>query len=885
MSIKTYFYEDFSAKDLDESVVGRKGMSLFQLKDADVPVPPFFVVPPELFEELIYKAFGNDVEKYLRRKTAPDPIDVEKLLLETQLPSELEEDLFKAYAKLSGFNDAWVAVRSSVIYLPDKKVLFSGVFDTEVNIRGFEDLIKAMKKVYASIFKDYVVGYAQKHNIDLSQLKMAVVVQKMVQAEVSGVTYTKELITQDESKMSIEAVFGLGDVIANGEITPDRYVLNKDDLTFLEKKVSPQEWMNIRMLSTKGQGGVERVNISSSWSHQQKLEDRFLKEIAKICLLIEDSFGASQNIEWVWEGGRPWIIQNKLFYTPQSQKRDQEQYSNALLNPILNVVKEKKEEEIRREADKEVCEDKACEEKKTKKKEKDLSELDKKIAKLSSKFEEFAKKKTQKEEKKIEKITKDINKEKEEITKNISKSLLKDDLQAKGFAFLATGIGVSQGKKVGRVMFVNSKNFKNLTISKENILVLTEMFPGVENVALRSGGVLMNVGGISSDLSVLCREFSIPAIFGVKDIESYAKEGNFVKMDANAGAVYVYKEEMEEEKEEKAKGNEKGNIDYTVVEKVKAKKEEQEKEEQEKPKPQEDIVETPEIPKTATEVYISSKDFAKLDKYIYENANGIAFLDLEKLILHEKRHPLAFVESGQMADYTNLIAKKIDSVADMFKGNEVIVSIGGYRSKDFAQLTKGKNFEKNDNTRGAVRYLQNPDFAKVVLKIVSKTRNLYRNKNVSLAVHSPFSAENMIAMKKKILSFGLRRNSTFKLYSIIDNPSEAILVEDILDSNIDGLVINTPALARQMQGLSLYDQKAVYSLETNSLFKTLESITEKLKNKDSKIIGITENNQKLIEKYIELGVCAVVVDGSEFEKTKKTISEKETQIILSRSRF
>ena len=881
MSKTSYFYEDFSAKDLDESVVGRKGISLFKLKEADVPVPPFFVVSPVVFDGLVYNAFGSDIEKYIKEKNLPDPLDVEKILLRTDFPPDIEEELFKEYAKLSGFNDAWVAVRSSVVYLPNNRILFSGVFATEVNVRGFEEVLKAIKTVYASIFRDSVVFYAKNHNVDLSKIKMSVVVQKMVQAEVSGVTYTKELITQDESKMSIEAVFGLGDVISNGEITPDRYVLNKKDLTFLEKKVSPQEWMNIRKLNTKGQGGVEKVSISSSWSHQQKLEDRFLKEIAKISLLIEDSFGRSQNIEWVWEGGKVWVIQNKFVYTPQVPKPQEKKFSNVILHPVLDAVKQKKQEEIQKEVEEKVCEDKVCEEKKVQKQKKKMTELDEKIAKLSNKFEEFAKKKTLQESKKIEKLSEDIRKEKKEITENVSKSLIKESLKVKNFKFLTSGVGVSGGNKIGQVIHVNSKNFKDLVISKENILVIKEIFPGVENAMFLSGGVLMDLGGYSSDISMLCREFKIPAIVGVRNLQRIIKEGSFVKMDANSGALYIYDEsEKEEEKKEQ-------EVDYEVVIDAQAIKKEEKKEEVKKEEKnlREDFTQVPDIPTTATDVYITSKDITSLSKYVLENCSGLVFLDLEELMLSEKRHPLAFVEDGQAVEYTNLLAKKVDSIADMFSGNEIILSLGKFRSQDFAALTKGKSFENDEATKGVMRYLQNPEFTEIALKIISKARNVYRNKNISLALHSPLSKENMISIKKKILSSGLRRNSSFKLYAVIENPSEVLLVDDIVDANIDGLVINTPNLAKQMQGLSPYDEKAIYSLETSSLFKTLETIYQKVKNTKATIIGITENNEKLVKKYVELGVCGLVVDGEKFVDTKKIISVKETEIILSRAKF
>ncbi len=856
MSGFVYFYEAHAAKDLNESVVGRKGMSLFELKDKDVPVPSFFVISPLIYEDIVFKAFGDSIEKYLKEKKLPDPLDVEKVLMKATFTAEVEEELFKAYAKLSGFNDAWVAVRSSVVYTPNKKVLFSGIFNTEVNVRGFDELLQSVKRIYVSMFKDSVLSYANRHNVDFSQLKMSVVVQKMVQAEVSGVTYTTDLITQDRNKMSMEAVFGLGDVIANAEITPDRYVLNKKDLSFEDKKISPQEWMNIRILNTKGKGGIERINISSSWSHQQKLEDRFLREIAKICLLIEDSFGKPQNVEWVWESGKVWIIQNKSILKKSAPKVEEKKFSNVILDPVLDVLKKKKEEEIVQQKTEEIPSP--------------LNDIEDKIAKLSGKFEELSKKKFIEEKKDIEKKEEKIKKEKEDMMQDISKGLMKENLKMKNMCFLTSGVGISSGTKIGKVMHVNSRNHKDLVVTKENVIILEDIFPGALDAVFLSGGVLMDLGGLSSDVSILCREFSVPGIFGIKNVSKLLQDDDFVKIDANSGGIYIYKEQekVDEPVDE---------IDYEILndEKTSVKKEEK-------------VVEKKtflDVPTTATKVYISSKDISSLEPAILEHSCGLAMLDLEEMMISEKRHPEAFLNEGKMAEYTNFLAKKIDTISDMLHGNDIIISLGSHRSLDFAELTKGKTYEEGDQSRGVSRYLQSSDLTSIALKTIVKARNLYRNKNISLAFHSPLNGDNMVAIKKKDLSLGLRRNSTFKLYAIIENPSEVILIEDILSANIDGLILNTPALAKQMQGLSLFDEKAVYSLDSNSLFKTIDNIKEDLRNQRIELLGVTENNPNLLKKYIELGFCGVVVDGEKFVEMKKIIADKEAEIVFSRGRF
>jgi phosphoenolpyruvate synthase/pyruvate phosphate dikinase len=192
-----FFCEDSSAKDLNENKVGRKGVSLFKLKDMDVPVPDFFVVSGTSFVNFCLGAFDTYEKKLLDNGKNPEDEEVQEALLKYEFPKEIEEEILSAYTRLSGFTDAWVSVRSSVIFPEKEDVSFSGIFSTELNVRKFPDLLNAIKRVFASVFTDNVVSYAQKMNIDLADVKIGVVVQRMVQSEISGVVFTTDPITQD----------------------------------------------------------------------------------------------------------------------------------------------------------------------------------------------------------------------------------------------------------------------------------------------------------------------------------------------------------------------------------------------------------------------------------------------------------------------------------------------------------------------------------------------------------------------------------------------------------------------------------------------------------------------------------------------------------------
>jgi len=165
---QVFFFEDYSAKDLNENRIGRKGLSLFQLKDMDVPVPEFFVVSSDVFVDLAFDSLEENRKKLLAKGRNPETEEIRNVFLKADFPEEIEEQILSAYTRLSGFTDAWVSVRSSVVFPENPKVSFSGVFSTELNVRKFDELKNAVKRTFASMFCDDVVAYASKMDIDLA---------------------------------------------------------------------------------------------------------------------------------------------------------------------------------------------------------------------------------------------------------------------------------------------------------------------------------------------------------------------------------------------------------------------------------------------------------------------------------------------------------------------------------------------------------------------------------------------------------------------------------------------------------------------------------------------------------------------------------------------
>ncbi len=839
---KVFFFEDYSAKELNENRTGRKGLSLFKLKDMDVPVPEFFVISSDVFVDLAFNALEKGRKKILAKGRNPEKEEIASLFLKSEFPKEVQEEILSAYARMSGFTDAWVSVRSSVVFPENKQVSFSGIFSTELNVRKFDNLQDAIKRVFASMFCDDVIAYASKMGIDLAEVKLAVVVQKMVQSEVSGVVFTVDPITQDNSKLSIEAVFGLGDVISLGEITPDTYLLNKKDLTVVEKHISPQEWMKVRTLkSVRSEKNIEKIKISSGWSHRQKLSDKDMREISKIALIVENKSREIQNLEWVLSGGKFWVLQNKPLYEESVQEKVIPLSSDLTRRNIHDLVvgfieKYRGESMIVSQA---------------------ISDAKKMVNRNGN---EAAKN--------LERLILSAKKE----TGEVLSSTRQEDL-------LASGIGASFGVKTGRVSVVDGSVDRKFTT--DDILLIKRYSSEMESMIVSCGGVIMDTGGLTSDTSILCREVGIPAVVGTMNASEKIKSGDWVRIDGNSGTVYLVKKEADDEVHPVIQAYSEGSVAIDEISEEGKEEGREEKKKEEKLLPPKDTT----LPPSATKVF-SMGDVGP--KKLFDNignSNGIVYVDLDKILLEDGRHIMAYVEEKQFVEFSNKIAEKILEYVELARGDEVIVSIGSSKVGKFRNLTKGKSYEESslpDDAYGAVHYLNNLDMLKRVLRIIRKVRNVHKKRNVSIALHSPMNGEAMIDFKKQLSGEKLRRTSTFKVYAILDNPSEIILADEIAKAKIDGLILNMPRIARQMQGFNFDQKSAKYDLTRNSVFKVLDSVIDTIKDQTDRIIVIVENSKPLIKYCVQAGVYGISVTSEDIAEARRVVFQEESDLILKK---
>ena len=320
---KMKFIKDFKEiSKSDLNIAGGKGANLGEMIKIGIPVPSGFVVLAEAFERFLEKTDINaEIRARWDRINIEDIESVEEnseiirnLILEDKMPEEIEKEILDAFDKLKakpahlakqGEAGKYVAVRSSAPAEDSKIDSWAGELETYLNTTK-ENLIENIKKCWASLYAPRAIFYRFKRNLNKKPVSIAVVVQKMIQSEVSGVCFTVHPVTKDRNQMVIEAAWGLGEILVSGKITPDTYVIEKDNLNILDKNINPQEKMIVREKT-----GNKMIAVPKSKKEIQKLSEKQIKKLAQLCIKIENHFKNPQDIEWALEKNKFYIVQSR----------------------------------------------------------------------------------------------------------------------------------------------------------------------------------------------------------------------------------------------------------------------------------------------------------------------------------------------------------------------------------------------------------------------------------------------------------------------------------------------------------------------------------------------------------------------------------------------
>lgn len=297
----------------NNAFAGGKAANLGDMASAGLPVPPGFVITTTGYWQMIkmgqldvqIKALLNGVDRHDAEAMQKASGKIHDLFDHALLDSALSHTVLQYYDDLG--TDAVVAVRSSSTAEDTATASFAGQQKTFLNVSGHQQLLRAIKDCWASLYSPHAMFYRSEQGFDTTKVAMAVVIQRMVDVDKAGVLFTVDPIMKNHFNMMIEAVWGLGEGLVSGQITPDSYKVDRDNFDVVHQYV-PRKAM---MIAQSEYGGIAELTVPKDLQEAQVLTPAELQELVELGIKVEEHFGSPQDIEWGIEADTLYLLQSR----------------------------------------------------------------------------------------------------------------------------------------------------------------------------------------------------------------------------------------------------------------------------------------------------------------------------------------------------------------------------------------------------------------------------------------------------------------------------------------------------------------------------------------------------------------------------------------------
>ena len=282
-----------------KSLVGKKCANLGEIAKIGLPVPPGFALSVKAYEEFLEKTNAiQEIRNYLKRFSGgiesieqfnEASREIRQIVESKELPESMKKTILSYYEDLCEkcAVDVAVSTRSA------GPVSHPGQYETYLNVKGKQDLLEKIIKVWASSFNPRSLAFRSRKGIPLESDPIGVAVLKMVNARAAGVVFTADPNTGDLSKMILEANWGLGESVVSGELMPDTYIVDKESLQIRERKLGTKQ----KYVTFKEVGVVEEetpLHKRSAFC----MKDEEVAEVGRLAVTLEKHFGVPQDAEW-----------------------------------------------------------------------------------------------------------------------------------------------------------------------------------------------------------------------------------------------------------------------------------------------------------------------------------------------------------------------------------------------------------------------------------------------------------------------------------------------------------------------------------------------------------------------------------------------------------
>ena len=311
----------------DVNVVGGKGGNLGEMYNLGIPIPNGFVVTSHAYFQFVEENKLKPLIQAILKTTDVDQPDqlqdaskkIRALIRKTPVSESLSLEIMKAYKKLSGFGglkSVPVAVRTSATAEDSADASFAGQGDTFLNVIGEVNVINRVRDCWSSLFTSRSIFYQVKKHYDHFKIGVAVPVQKLINSEISGIMFTANPVTNAKNEIIVETIWGLGEYIVQGKITPDQHIIDKNTWKLISENHVSQDVQLI-----KGKDETKESPVPKTKRNKKKIDQSMALKIAKIGQKLHNHYGKPQDVEFAIDRGELYIVQTRPITTIESNQK------------------------------------------------------------------------------------------------------------------------------------------------------------------------------------------------------------------------------------------------------------------------------------------------------------------------------------------------------------------------------------------------------------------------------------------------------------------------------------------------------------------------------------------------------------------------------------
>lgn len=419
---------------------------------------------------------------------------------------------------------------------------------------------------------------------------------------------------------------------------------------------------------------------------------------------------------------------------------------------------------------------------------------------------------------------------------------------------IVKGDPASPGMASGPVRILSSAK-EIYKIASGDILVAEQTNPDYVPAMRKAVAILTERGGRTSHAAIVSRELGIPAIVGAKDVRKLVRDGMVITVNGSTGEVF------------------KGAISSqpSAVSR--------------QPKSNNTL-------KTATKVYVNLAEVSRAGAVAKMNADGVGLLRAEFMIADIGTHPRKFIADKKQEVFIAKLADNLETFCRAFSPRPVVYRATDFRTNEYRNLKGGQAFEPPEENpmlgfRGAARYIADSQVFDLELEAIKRVRNKMGLKNLYLMIPFVRTPKELLEVKKIVAASGLMRTPTFKLWMMVELPTNAIILDQYLDVGIDGVSIGSNDLTMLILGTDRDNNEVAHDfneMDPAVLWAFERVITTCAKR------GVTvsmcgqapSDYPDLVEKLVRWGITSVSVNPDAIDRVRETIAEAERKLATAK---